>query len=63
MQIKLSQIIFLFFLAISIQGCIVGSVVAAPFKVAGAVVNIVTPDVVGDTIAGTGDVLDTVIPF
>jgi len=60
---KLSQIIFLFFLAISIQGCIVGSVVAAPFKVAGAVVNVVTPDVVGDTIAGTGDVLDTVIPF
>lgn len=60
---KLSQIIFLFFFAISIQGCIVGSVVAAPFKVAGAVVNVVTPDVVGDTIAGTGDVLDTVITF
>ena len=63
MKIKLSQIMFLFFLAISIQGCIVGSIVAAPFKVVGAVVNVVTPDVVGDTISGTGDVLDTVIPF
>jgi len=63
MKTKISQIIFLFFLAISIQGCIVGSIVAAPFKITGAVVNIVTPDVVGDTIAGTGDVLDTVIPF
>ena len=63
MKTKISQIIFLFFLAISIQGCIVGSIVAAPFKITGAVVNIVTPDVVGDTIAGTGDALDTVIPF
>jgi hypothetical protein len=46
-----------------LNGCGVGSVVAMPFKVVGAVVNVVTPDVVGDTISGTGDVLDTVIPF
>jgi len=63
MKTKLFQIVFIFFISITIQGCIVGSMVAAPFKVVGAVVNVVTPDIVGDTISGTGDVLDTVIPF
>ena len=63
MRIKLLQIIFICFMTIAIQGCIVGTVVAAPFKVVGAVVNTVTPDVVGDSISGTGEILDTVIPF
>ena len=63
MKPKLLQILLISLLSIYLQGCIVGSIVAAPFKVAGAVVNVVTPDVVGDTISGTGDVLDTVIPF
>ena len=63
MRTKLLQLFLISFLAIYLQGCIVGSVVAAPFKVVGAVVNVVTPDVVGDTISGTGDVLDAVIPF
>ncbi len=44
-------------------GCGVGSVVALPFKAAGAVVNVVAPDVVGDTISGVGDVADAAIPF
>lgn len=55
--------IFLLFIVFSFQGCIVGTVAAAPFKVVGAAVNVVTPDVVGDTISATGDVVDTVIPF
>lgn len=62
-MLKILQILFLLFIVISAQGCVVGTVVAAPFKVAGAVVNTVTPDIVGDTISGTGDVIDTVIPF
>ena len=63
MKLKFVQVLFLLLVTFTIQGCIVGTVVAAPFKVVGAVVNVVTPDVVGDTISGTGDVLDTVIPF
>ena len=55
--------IFILLIAFLFQGCIVGTVVAAPFKVAGAVVNTVTPDIVGDTISATGDVVDMVIPF
>jgi len=46
-----------------LSGCGVGSLVAAPFKVAGAVVNVVTPDAVGDSISAVGDAADDVIPF
>ncbi|APW66160.1 hypothetical protein LPB137_09980 [Poseidonibacter parvus] len=63
MKTKLVQILLISFLVITFQGCIVGTVVSAPFKIAGAVVNTVTPDIVGDTISGTGDVIDAVIPF
>lgn len=55
--------LLLLFIITSFQGCIVGTVVSAPFKIAGAVVNTVTPDIVGDTISGTGEVIDAVIPF
>lgn len=57
------NIILLVVAAVLFGGCGVGSVVALPFKAAGAAVNVVTPDVVGDTISGVGDVADTVIPF
>lgn len=57
------HLLFLVTITLSFQGCIVGKVVSAPFKIAGAVVNTVTPDIVGDTISTTGDVIDTVIPF
>ena len=50
-------------LGFSLSGCGVGSLVAAPFKITGAVVNVVTPDVVGDTISKVGDTADAVIPF
>ncbi len=60
---NLKNFLLLIFVAISLNGCIVGDVVALPFRVTGAVVNTVTPDIVGDTISTTGDVLDTVIPF
>jgi hypothetical protein len=55
--------IALVFTSILFSGCGVGSVVAAPFKVTGAIVNVVTPDIVGDTISGVGDVADAAIPF
>jgi hypothetical protein len=45
------------------SGCGVGSIVAVPFKVTGAVVNVVAPDVVGDAISGAGDAVDAAIPF
>ena len=50
-------------IALSFSGCIVGDVVALPFRVTGAVVNVITPDFVGDSITSTGDALDTAIPF
>ena len=45
------------------SGCGIGSLVAVPFKVTGAVVNVVTPDIVGDSISGVGEAADAVIPF
>ncbi len=57
------KICLMFLIACSFQGCLVGTVVSAPLKITGAVVNTVTPDVVGDTISGTGEVVDAVIPF
>lgn len=45
------------------QGCMVGTIVSMPFQVTGSVLNTFTPDVVGDSVSGTGEVLDTVIPF
>lgn len=60
---KIKQILLLITLSFYLQGCIVGKVAAAPFHIAGEVVNIVTPDVVGDTISLTGDAVDFVIPF
>ena len=51
------------FTMVFLSGCGIGSLVAVPFKVTGAVVNVVTPDVVGDTISGTGDVIEDTIPF
>lgn len=50
-------------IAFLFSGCIVGDIVALPFRVTGAVVNTVAPDVVGDSISGVGDSADTVIPF
>ena len=57
------KLLFAIGIGILFSGCGVGSVVALPFKAAGAAVNVVAPDVVGDTISGVGDVADTVIPF
>ena len=50
-------------LSLLFSGCVVGKVAAAPFHAAGAVVNVVTPDIVGDSISGVGTVADLVIPF
>ena len=59
----LLKLFVMLFALIVFSGCGVGSVVAAPFKVTGAIVNVVTPDIVGDTISGVGDVADAAIPF
>ena len=63
-KIKIIKSVFLLgIVSIVFSGCGVGDLVAAPFRVTGAVVNIVTPDVVGDSISGVGDALDYAIPF
>jgi len=60
----MKNIRFVFIMVVFIfSGCGVGSIVATPFKVGGAVINIVTPDVVGDSLEMTGDALDAAIPF
>ncbi len=55
--------ILLILVAITFSGCIVGDTVALPFRVTGAVINVIAPDIVGDSISGTGDAIDTAIPF
>ncbi len=57
------RVILLALMAGVLAGCGVGSVVALPFKVVGATVNVVAPDAVGDTISGVGDAADSAIPF
>ncbi len=60
---KLKLFVITVLVGLGLSGCGVGSLVAAPFKVAGAVVNVVTPDAVGDSISAVGDAADDVIPF
>ncbi len=60
---KLKIFVFSLLIGFILSGCGVGSLVAAPFRVTGAVVNIVTPDVVGDSISKVGDAADAAIPF
>ncbi len=57
------KIILLALVALLFSGCIVGTVAALPFKAVGAVVNVVTPDAVGDSISGVGSIVDAAIPF
>lgn len=57
------KIIILAMIALLFSGCIVGTVAALPFKAVGAVVNVVTPDAVGDSISGVGSIVDAAIPF
>jgi len=61
---KISKhLILLFALAILSNGCVVGTIASAPFEVAGTAINVITPDIVGDSISTTGDVVDMAIPF
>ena len=60
---QIKYIPLLIITTILFNGCFVGDAVALPFRVTGAVVNVIAPDVVGDSISGTGDVLDAAIPF
>lgn len=57
------KVVLLLALAFLLSGCIVGDVVALPFRVTGSVLNTVTPDVLGDSVYGVGDAIDKVIPF
>ena len=50
-------------IALTFNGCIVGDVVALPFRITGAVVDVIAPDAIGDSISSTGDAIDTAIPF
>ena len=60
---KFTQILIISMVVIFYSGCIVGDVVALPFRVTGAIVNTVAPDAIGDSISETGEMLDTAIPF
>jgi hypothetical protein len=51
------------FTALTFNGCIVGDALALPFRVLGDVVQVVTPDPIGESISGVGDAIDTAIPF
>ena len=44
-------------------GCGIGSIVALPFKVTGAAVNVAAPKAVGNTIANVGEAAENTIPF
>ena len=63
MKKRIINLIFTLSIPLLFTACGIGSLVAVPFKVTGAVVNIVTPDIVGDTISGTGEAVDAAIPF
>jgi len=62
-MMKIKIVLLSIVTAVFFSGCGVGDLVAAPFRVVGSVVNVVTPDAVGDTISGVGDAIDTAIPF
>ncbi len=59
----MKKYILITFIVLTFSGCIVGDVVALPFRVTGAVLNTVVPDIVGNTITEVGETADTVIPF
>jgi hypothetical protein len=50
-------------ITLTFNGCIVGDTLALPFRVVGDVVQVVTPDPIGESISGVGDAIDTAIPF
>jgi hypothetical protein len=54
---------FYLIIALTFNGCIIGDAVALPFRLTGAVVDVVAPDAVGDSISSVGDAIDTAIPF
>lgn len=49
--------------ACTFNGCIVGDAIALPFRVTGAVLEVVTPDPIGSSVSGVGEAIDTAIPF
>lgn len=57
------KVLLFIFISFMFTGCIVGTAVSLPFKVAGTVVNTVTPDIVGDSIGLVGDTAEVIIPF
>ncbi len=50
-------------IALTFSGCIVGDTLALPFRVTGSVLEVVTPDPIGGSVADVGDTIDTAIPF
>lgn len=50
-------------LAIFFSGCGIADMIALPFRVTGAVVAVVTPDPIGESISNVGDTIDSKIPF
>lgn len=59
----MKKYIIAFIGAFLFNGCVVGDALALPFRVTGAVVEVITPDPIGGSITGVGDAIDTAIPF
>jgi hypothetical protein len=55
--------IFGIILALIFNGCGIADALALPFRVTGAVVSVVTPDPIGESISNVGDTIDNKIPF
>ncbi len=59
----MTKYIFIVLMALIFNGCIVGDAVALPFRVTGAVLEVITPDPIGSSVSGVGEAIDTAIPF
>lgn len=60
---QLKIIFFSISICLILSGCGIGSLVALPFKVTGAIVDVVIPSPVGSGISDIGEAADGVIPF
>ena len=57
------KILLLALIPLIFSGCIVGTIVSLPFEAAGAAINVIAPEEVGDSIGAVGETADFLIPF
>ena len=59
----MSKYIIGIMLALILNGCGIADALALPFRVTGAVVSVVAPDPIGESISNVGNTIDSAIPF